>query len=192
MFLPDAEQREFLAANVCGDRKSVDGAPLVVQGGAAICWSSRVTRNWMPGHGSLSNISRLNIATGNRWWRQCAQSSTMRKYVKLCTPIPVLAHCWNSTVCSRSGHLNSHKYFLFITVYCYVATIDLNFLSYAIFCTVANCPLNLAYFNAIVFSNICSCPVLNVTLISMHIIRTCLTTSTHITPNSAKRITTML
>jgi hypothetical protein len=104
----------------------------------------------MPGHGSLSNISRLNIATGNGWWRQCAQSSTMRKCVKLCTPELVLAHCWNSTVCSRSGHLNSHTYFLFITVYCYVATIDLHFFSYAIFCTVANCPLNLAYFNAIV------------------------------------------
>jgi hypothetical protein len=61
-FLPETEHREFLAAKVCGDRKSEDVAPLVLQGGAAICWSSRVTRNWMPLHGSLSNISRFSIA----------------------------------------------------------------------------------------------------------------------------------
>jgi hypothetical protein len=37
----------------------------VVQGGAAICGSSRVTRNWMPLHGSLSNISRFSIVRDN-------------------------------------------------------------------------------------------------------------------------------
>jgi hypothetical protein len=61
--LPDTEHREFLAAKVCGDRKSEDVPPMLVQGGAAICWSSRVTRNWIPLQGSLSNISRFSIVT---------------------------------------------------------------------------------------------------------------------------------
>jgi hypothetical protein len=79
-FLPETEQREFLAAKVCGDRKSEDVAPLVVQGGAAICWSSRVTRNWMPLHGSLSNISRFNIIVATYFEKRPLTKTQPRLY----------------------------------------------------------------------------------------------------------------